>query len=70
MSSTPVPPDNVRLIDPMGNSWPCDVVYDGMQGDCHMWLAIPRHVPTRFGAGWKVRVGTMPGKTGLRFAED
>lgn len=59
----PVPPENVRLVDPLGNEWPCEVTYEGFVGGVHRWRAVPTHISAEFGPGWKVMVSTLPAGT-------
>ena len=56
----PDAPENVRLVDPLGNEWPCDVTYLGVRDGMQRWEATPTHLSVAFEHGWKVRVGTLP----------
>jgi len=64
------PPENVRLVDPLGNEWHCELKYDGEHEDIHNWLATPTHMPTKFGKGWEVKIGILPSQTSITLGVD
>lgn len=63
MLGPPVPPENVRLIDPHGNEWPCHVVYEGVVAGVHRWRATPLDSTLHVTAGWSVSISILPGET-------
>jgi hypothetical protein len=63
MLGPPVPPENVRLVDPHGNEWPCDVVYEGTVAGVHRWRATPLNPTAPVTAGWSMTIGLLPGGT-------
>lgn len=66
----PQPPEDVRLVDPLGNEWPCELEYNGEYEGIHSWIATPTHMSIKYDQGWTVKIRLLPSKTSVVFGVD
>jgi hypothetical protein len=63
----PVPPENVRLVNPDGTEIPLECRYAGIdEQGIHMWVVVaPQEVRMRIGET-RLSIDMLPSKTGIR----
>ena len=75
MAREPKPPEGLRLIDPNGKEWPCNVAFShtDLEGINH-WKATPigltRDLARVIGgdiSGWQIKMDVLPGFTAVEW---
>lgn len=71
----PKPPEDVRLIDPNGEVWPCSVAFSHTDDrGMHYWIATPvglcledvKKMPRTGKHGWQFKMALLPARTQIK----